>query len=75
MLTLQAVDILIVGINTSESTVDVSLLDDQCNDNGTLSTGSISTNTDHLSSNVTFSFPCNSETECDVSFKCVWYNE
>ena len=77
---------MVVGINTSTfNNASTSIIepDDDCQDvTGTLSDNSVSitilgnsTNTAHLASNITFTFPCDMDNGCDESFKCVWYNE
>ena len=74
-------DVLIVGINTMESTVNISETGKDCKEEGTLSDKSVSitilgneTNTSNLSSNIEIVFNCHSLTGCDVGYQCVWYN-
>eukprot|EP01084_Bolivina_argentea_P320150 555456_1 len=76
-------DILLIGINTNESSVNISNInDDKCaHEDGILSKESISvtiignnTNSSQLSSNIEFDFNCNASIGCDNNTECVYYN-
>eukprot|EP01083_Nonionella_stella_P145631 456689_1 len=82
-----ASDVVIVGIDTNETTVNISLSKSskKCQEDAILSDQSISININdvnsngsmhNLSSNIEFSFPCNAHTNsgCNTDYKCMWYD-
>eukprot|EP01083_Nonionella_stella_P227242 806428_1 len=80
---LDAVDVLIVGVNSKSNQAATSIsTDSKCDSfTGTLSENAVSivvmgnrTNTSHLSSNINLTFACDPLSGCDDSFECAWYN-